>query len=1203
MGTQAKEGILVANPSGGAKLSVVSLSEVEVLDCLSQGPISGLVDREYIYSGTLGNIGWDSYSESIYSNPPGATDGKWLKSVYWNGVPIINSANQYNYQRVSLSNGVGNPNGEILYAGTPELTVSRGINERLRATDLVDSGDQKVPAGYDKDFTKYYRIYNPDCKAVIVNVKVARLSLTDEKNGDVNTTSVDYKIFYKPVFTNANKLWSDGSFNADGYSPPKAVNIEGKLQSPYIRSTRIDFSNGPKVEKDFLGWEIKIIRTTPESKSVYLSNQTYIDSISEIYEDVFSYPNVAIVRSNFSAEFFAQVPERSFDVRLLKVKVPKNYDPIKKTYATSGPGTTNGFWNGEFSEELKWTDNPAWCFYDLLTNKRYGLGSNIDEAYVDKMSLYKIAQYCDTLVSDGYGGLEPRFTCNLILYSREEAYKVINDMASMFNGMTYYSNSFIYVSQDSPKDPITYFTNENVENGNFRYEGTSKKSRNTVALVRYNDPKNFYEPAIEYVKDVEGIRKYGHREVEFSAFGCTSRGQATRQGLWMLNSQLRETESVSFMAGTEGSYLKPGDIIGIFDKNRKAYKNSGRLISISNPTSTTTRVVLDNQITIDNTSKQYKFTLITPSYYYDPSQVSDLNSGDIENIRKEIIQEINFSYSDTSVNSDGRTEILLNSVFNTDGYIVSKNAVWTIIQDVDLDDVDNNDEYNKSIDEDYDLYRVIRISEDEDKYQISAIQYYKDKFSLIDQGLAYERSEASINKIPDPPSELKLSVYNVTDNTKYIKCVISAPTSRAGLSSYKVFISQDPFAAAFGSDVPDIEFLKETVQISSNTVSTYLPILGGTYYYRVYGYNDEAKIYSSSYIERSISITKPQPIKDVLIGSLTVDNYTGTVNTNEYSVQTLQAGEINPKFTWQAGLAQDAQPSNKVFYRATYRPTSSSSSFPSAQIYHEQTGLTVPVTTFDFSINSALSGGPYRNYEVVIEAHDESFTTSAGNTIAYTDSSNVYTPIKENGWGSNPQGFARIAVSGLTIPAITLNSTTGNFGSYYDSGKSAQYIDLNGGIMYLFGANTIPTGIIGGYIYGSTGNFSGYDITTFSDKVVCRGFEFNPIERYAYAPAVFPPFGNFITGWTAISLFDNFDYQMILKNQNYRTGLPLSNTVSIFATGLAHTIEIKNKISFVNQRQFSDTVDMKIQNISGSGTYNMLITQSNRDVILFSRKA
>lgn len=1195
MATEAKEGILIP-VSGSLARSVISLSEVEVLDMLSQGPISGIVDREYTFNGTSGNTGWDSYTEQVFSDPPSGAGAKWLRSVYWNGVPVINSENQYNFQRIDMSYTVGLANGALLYSNAPELMVSRSINERLRATKLYTANNIEAPVGYDKDFTKYYRIYNTDCKAVIVNIKIPRISKTQESDGQIIVTSVDYKIYYKPIFNDADKVFSSSSFNPDGYSAPIPERITGKLSGPYIRATRVNLPDGPKLEKDFVGWEIKIVRVTPESTTFYVQNQTYVDSLTEVYSDTFCYPNVAIVRQKFSAEFFSQIPERAFDVRLLKVKVPKNYDPVLKRYATSGPGTTNGFWNGEFADDLQWTDNPAWCFYDLITNKRYGLGQYIDSDNVDKISLYKIGQYCDVLVPDGYGKLEPRFSCNLIIYSREEAYKVLNDMSSIFNGMAYYANGLVYVSQDSKKNCVTHFTNENVEDGNFTYIGTSKKGRNTVAVVRYNDPKDFYKPAIEYVKDTDGIRKYGIRETEVAAFGCTSRGQATRLGLWLLNSQLRETETVSFTTGLEGAYLRPGDIIGIYDKNRKQYRNAGRIISIN---SSLTEIVLDGLITI-NTGKTYIFSLITPSFNYDSSQTEDLNSGDYDNIRKSFIQEREFSSLNVTTNSNGNSVITFSSAFNSDGYIVDKNSVWTLAQKEDSDDniIDTQEEFDKSLDKDYDFYRVVRITEKEGKYQVGGVAYYEDKFAAIDNGLAYERPVETINSVPNAPSAIYLPVYTVTNNSKYIKCVISSPQIRTGITSYKVFIR---YNAAFSSgDIPDLSYLHETVEALTESSSTYYPKQNGQYYFRAYGYNNETRTYSSTYIEASVGIYDLNPIKDVTIGTLTANNYTGVVSSNSYNVQSLYVGEISPSFTWQGGLNQDAQPPSTIYYRATYRPASSSSSTPSNEIYYEQTGLLEPKTTFDFDINSSLSGGPYKSYEIVIEAHDENFITSAGNVMS---SSN--TTLKENGWSLYPQGFSRILVSGQTAPALSLSTSTGStFGLLGDSGKSLQYIDLNGGVVYLFGGNTVPSGIVGGYIYASTGYFSGQNVIQSRPDIVSRGFIYNSFERYAYAPAIFSPFTNYNTGWTAISLFDNFDYQYLLKNPNYRTGLPISNTVPIFATGLANTLEIKNNLSFVNKNQFTDIINMRVDNVTGgSGSYRMVVNQVGKgDMILFSRK-
>ena len=346
-----------------------------------------------------------------------------------------------------------------------------------------------------------------------------------------------------------------------------------------------------------MGWELKIVRQTKDSVSAARRNISNIDSITENYETRFAYPNSAIVSQKFNAEFFSQVPDRAFDTKLLKVNVPGNYNPITKNYESTGPSTTNGGWDGTFATQKQWTDNPAWCFYDLITSNRYGLGKYIPESYIDKWTLYEIGRVCDTLVSDGYGGVEPRFTCNLILTQREEAYKVINDMASVFRGLVYYANGSIYTTQDTEKEPIFLFTNANVEDGNFSYASSAKRNRHTVAIVRYNNKNDFYKPAVEYVEDFDAIRKYGINEIELTAFGCTSRGQALRFGRWALLSETMETETVSFVAGTEGAYLKPGDVFKICDSNRTSKRYGGRVKEVLSNTGHVSANLLEYQAT------------------------------------------------------------------------------------------------------------------------------------------------------------------------------------------------------------------------------------------------------------------------------------------------------------------------------------------------------------------------------------------------------------------------------------------------------------------------------------------------------------------------------------------------------------------------------------------------------------------------------
>ncbi len=539
---------------------------------------------------------------------------------------------------------------------------------------------------------KMYTVSNKECVAVRVNIKVTKLleSIVDDQKdnikvidgdedsrgffaqpegtakkgrqqeyggGDMRARKIKYQIYVRPTFDTKNFKGKQGGSRTDNSDedlfipwPKKPVvedEIFGRIEEPYIRSIEIALSNSERdgARKDyFLGWEIKIVRLTPDSFHTFLKNDSYVDSIVEVYDSKLRYPYCAMVYSRFSAEFFSRIPSRHYDTKLLKVKIPNNYKPLLRKYDES-----SGFWDGCFKAEKEWTNNPAWCFYDLLTNNRYGLGDYIDSRFVDKWTLYDIAKYCDVLVSDGKGGLEPRFTLNHIITSREEAYKVVNDLASAFRSIAYYAFGNIYVSQDRPKDPIYHFNTSNAIDGIFTYTSSAKKARHTVAIVRYSDKNNLYKPAISYTEDQAGIQRYGIREVETSAIGCTSKAQAKRFGEWILKSEILETESISFSAGQEGMYIRPGDVISVYDEFRNDKKMAGRTLQVQklgsgiipsgaipsyiNPPppsihpGTNDYYVTGNSIIIDKAidftaDKEYKLDILTPAGYLEPTQIT-----------------------------------------------------------------------------------------------------------------------------------------------------------------------------------------------------------------------------------------------------------------------------------------------------------------------------------------------------------------------------------------------------------------------------------------------------------------------------------------------------------------------------------------------------------------------------------------------------
>lgn len=365
--------------------------------------------------------------------------------------------------------------------------------------------------------------------------------------------------------------------------------IVGKTTSTYHRSYRINLTGDPP-------WDIRVRRLTADSGSVTLRNKTYWDSYTELIDERFRYPNSALVGLKIDSSQFSTVPTRGYDMKLLRVKIPSNYDPISRVYT--------GVWDGTFT--VAWTDNPAWCFYDLMTNTRYGLAKFAAGIQVDKWALYAIGQYCDELVPDGYGHEEPRYTCNLYFQTSEEAFTVMTKMASIFRGMVYAQTGSVTAVQDSPSDPVFLFTEANVEGGLFSYTGSALSARHTTVTVRWNDPDDGYRQKPEYVEDRAGILRYGIRNVDVVAVGCASRGQARRVGEWLLYSELYDTELIKFRCGQDGVYLRPGNVFAVQDQHRAGVRFGGRILA-----ATSTTVNLDHAVTL-SALETYQLKVVLP---------------------------------------------------------------------------------------------------------------------------------------------------------------------------------------------------------------------------------------------------------------------------------------------------------------------------------------------------------------------------------------------------------------------------------------------------------------------------------------------------------------------------------------------------------------------------------------------------------------
>lgn len=366
--------------------------------------------------------------------------------------------------------------------------------------------------------------------------------------------------------------------------------IAGKCMSRYQRTYKIPLVGSAP-------WDIRVTRLSIDAPDSSISDKTYWDSLTERVDVKMSYANSAAVMMTMDAEGFQSVPTRGYLIDGLIVRVPTNYDPETRTFT--------GAWNGAF--KLAWTDDPAWCFYDLITNTRYGLGDLIDPNQVDKWALYEISRYCNQMVPDGFGGMEPRFTCNLYLQTREDAFKVVGSMASIFRGMAFWANGQIMATQDSPKDPVALFTAANVLEGMFTYQGADRRARHTVALVTWNDPNDQYRQKIEYVQDDDAVLRWGVVESQILAVGCTSRGQAHRVGKWLLFTEQNESETVNFRAGMDAARVAPGDVISIQDSVRSGKRNGGRLQG-----ATLTTLNLDAPVTLE-AGHSYQVSVVLPS--------------------------------------------------------------------------------------------------------------------------------------------------------------------------------------------------------------------------------------------------------------------------------------------------------------------------------------------------------------------------------------------------------------------------------------------------------------------------------------------------------------------------------------------------------------------------------------------------------------
>lgn len=640
----------------------------------------------------------------------GLVDG--FKSIYLDDTAVTNPNGIDNYPDVRYTQRTGTQ-AQTFIDGFSQVSSPQSVGQELT---------YGIPV--------IRTITDEDISAVDIILSVPQLYRIDVETGDTLGTSVTYKISIQS--------------NGGGYVQKALRSFTGKCTSKFERKSTFSLGgSGP--------WDIKIERITEDRGSSYADTMVWETLTSIVYAKQ-SYPNSALVALTFDSGQFRSIPKRAYDMKGLRIQIPSN-----ASVRSDGSLTFSGNWNGTF--QTAWTTCPAWIFYDIVTNSRYGLGSFIQSSQIDKWTLYTISQYCNELVNDGEGGTEPRFGCSLYIQSQEEAYSLLSKLASVFRGMTYWAGGQIVPTQDAPADASALFNQSNVLDGLFSYQSSASKARHTVAIVAWNDPEDFYKQKFEYVEDTDGIARYGVLNLQVEAVGCTSRGQANRFGRWMLYTEQHETELVTFKTGYEAATLLPAQVIKIADPMRAGDTMGGRISS-----ATTTTVTVDRDVSVSNT-----WTLSCL-----------MADGSIE---------------ERQIASQAGRVLTVGTAFSS----APQNAsVWVL----------------KSPQLEPQIFRVISVKENEGGvYEVSALSHEPSKYDFVEDGLVLqERNYSNLSNTPDAPTNLNLSESLYESQAEVKVRLTFSWNSVQGAVGYLVQYKQDdgnfqflPETASNSIDILDIQ--------------------------------------------------------------------------------------------------------------------------------------------------------------------------------------------------------------------------------------------------------------------------------------------------------------------------------------------------------------------------------------------------------------
>ncbi|HAV1392268.1 host specificity protein J [Enterobacter hormaechei] len=588
--------------------------------------------------------------------------GLTARDIYLDGTPLQNADGSENFSGVVWE----------FRPGTQAQDYIQGIpgteNEISVGTEVSSE------TAWTHTFT------NTQLSAVRLRLKWPSL-FKQQDNGDLVGYSINYVV----------ELQTDGG----SWQKVLDTNVTGKTTSGYERSHRIDL---PKAGST---WTIRLRKITADANSAKIGDTMTLQSYTEVIDAKLRYPNTALLYIEFdSSQFNGSIPQIACEPRGRVIRVPDTYDPETRTYS--------GTWLGTF--KWAWTDNPAWIFYDLVVSDRFGLGDRLTTANIDKWTLYQVAQYCDQMVPDGKGGsgTEPRYTCNVYIQERNDAYTVLRDFAAIFRGMTYWGDDQIVALADMPRDVDFTYTHANVIDGRFTYSSSTTKNRYTNALVSWSDPDNAYSDAMEPVFEQALVSRYGFNQLEITAIGCTRQSEANRKGRWGILTNNKD-RVVTFNVGEDGNIPQPGYVIAVADRNLSGRDLGGRVSAVNGRVLTLDRAP-------DASSGDRMIVNL-------PSGVSQ--SRTIQSIRGNKVT-VTTAYSETPV----------------------AEAVWVI---------ESDELYAQQ-------YRVITVTDNNDgTFTIVGANHDPDKFDRIDTGAIIDQRPVSV--IPpgnqSPPANIVISSFSV----------------------------------------------------------------------------------------------------------------------------------------------------------------------------------------------------------------------------------------------------------------------------------------------------------------------------------------------------------------------------------------------------------------------------------------------------------